>query len=488
MVIRSHIAGRLYHFAKPALKQRTGQLFAAVIAYYGLLVFCPSNLVYFVLTGAFLLAVIRITGSLTTGMFLTAIAVLPVNKIKSIDVPVLHHTLVELKTPDDLTYYVGISLSDALLAAALSVHVRLRIVNGRRVAYPSPLLYLVLFFVCGLVSALVSPITEISLYAAAQLFKACIAYAAASILWIGLADIPAVLSVLSGIAVFEIAWGTMQYVSGGNLGMFIESQAVGKLAGENTDLFRISGTFVDPDLYGTFILMVALALTVALIRRQLPDWLSRIAPWLIGGCAVAIIFTANRGLYLWGVLSVLTVVAVYRRRLTGFRLTRRIALWMAGVGALAIILVIPYTTERLVTLADFFSPIGSGTFRLQMVDATTRLGLDSPFGVGLLATPYYFATAFAGENLIFSVDYPHNLFFQIFAEMGIVGLVVFFAFLYRSFRPLFLKAADHPGAPLYFAALGYLTAAQFYPLFLDNMELFTLFLLLLGTAAAVADP
>ena len=117
-----------------------------------------------------------------------------------------------------------------------------------------------------------------------------------------------------------------------------------------------------------------------------------------------------------------------------------------------------------------------------MIQYSARLGLNNLFGVGLGMSPYHFAVNFPGENMIFGPDYPHNIFSQIFAETGIVGLVSFIVFLYLAFRPLFIKGLNVQNIHFYLAALAFVASACFYPLFIPLVELTSFFFLYLGIA------
>jgi len=106
-----------------------------------------------------------------------------------------------------------------------------------------------------------------------------------------------------------------------------------------------------------------------------------------------------------------------------------------------------------------------------MITSSLRLGFEQIFGLGIGTSPMYLATKSLQEHPIYGPDFPHNLFMQIFAEVGIVGLCVFVLFVYIAFRNFFLNRAAARSKPFYVASLLYFISSLFYPLTFDGIEI-----------------
>ena len=115
-----------------------------------------------------------------------------------------------------------------------------------------------------------------------------------------------------------------------------------------------------------------------------------------------------------------------------------------------------------------------------MVNYSVKLGMSHLNGVGINLSPYFFATKFTQDQFIFDPTFPHNIFSEIFAETGIIGLVLFFLFIYLTLRNHFnLKTRINIFAV---GSIVYLISAQIYPIFLNQPELSSFLFLYLGLA------
>jgi O-antigen ligase len=293
------------------------------------------------------------------------------------------------------------------------------------------------------------------------------------------------ISIAASFTIFESVWGLLQFILRGNLGRYIESYnnayTYGKVAWENSNLLRASGTFVDPDLFGTFMFMHFVLFFYLLLTSEHSR---KFEKTLYGLCAIlsgaSVFITGNRALYICFVLSFVGILIMTKKARYIISFIKK------PIGLLIIVVLVsvlfPYVSTRMQNLFAIFSE-GSGTFRVQIAEYAARLGFFNLFGVGLATSPYHFALEFPGAQVIFGPDYPHNLFFQVFAETGILGLVAFLGFLYFAFRPLSVGRRNTTYIYFYFATIAFLISACFYPLFVPLVELPSFFFLYLGIAA-----
>jgi O-antigen ligase len=75
-------------------------------------------------------------------------------------------------------------------------------------------------------------------------------------------------------------------------------------------------------------------------------------------------------------------------------------------------------------------------------------GLDKPlWGWGTGSSPYLM---FGGDSKM----YPHNIFVELFCELGLIGLVIFCYFLYTAFKEFyFALRLSVPGSPLFYGLI-----------------------------------
>lgn len=263
---------------------------------------------------------------------------------------------------------------------------------------------------------------------------------------------------------------------------------------------RIAGPLGDPNFFAQILVMlVPLALYTAWHERGLAGRTLAFASAAVA--AAAVVLTYSRG----GALALATVVAL---SLASRRIPVRQA---AAVGAAAVLLLLlfapPDFARRLMTLeqvlpgaeTEVLRPDSSFQKRRLLVGAAWRMFLDHPvLGVGAGNYTVHFdeyadevGSAAREYEDPGELHYPHNLYLEIAAETGLVGLAVFAAAVaaalvaLRRARTAFLAAGDGRTAALArgfeTALVGYLVSGLFlhghFPRYLW---------LLLGFAAALA--
>jgi O-antigen ligase len=405
-------------------------------------------------------------------------------KGKSFSLLILPKEMVRMNIQRDLVYYFPLTVSDFYLLVYFWLHFRKKETTRLPTASRSLIMCLVLFFLLNAVSVLWSEQYIVSLLSVVILFKFMMLFLLPGFVHFTSDVIKKMISVVTAFTIFESAWGFLQYIIRGNLGRYIESYnnayTYGKVAWENSNLLRASGTFVDPDLFGTFMFMhfvLFFFLFLTSGRR------AKFEKALYGLCAIlsgaSVFITGNRALYICFALSLVCILIMTKKVRYIISVIRKPIGFLTIAAVIAVLF--PYVSARMQNLSAIFSE-GSGTFRLQIADYAARLGFSNIFGVGLGTSPYRFALDFPGATVIFGPDYPHNIFFQIFAEVGISGLVAFIIFIYLAFRPFFLPGKKSGHTYFYLAAGAYLVSACFYPLYIPLIELPSFFFLYLGIA------
>jgi putative inorganic carbon (HCO3(-)) transporter len=191
---------------------------------------------------------------------------------------------------------------------------------------------------------------------------------------------------------------------------------------------RLAGPIGDPNFYA-LILLVTVPLGLALLRTQLPGLLRCGLALAVAGTAATVLLTYSRGGAL--VLGLGCLVCMARWRVSGLHAV----LVVAAVGASMAIM--PNAVwDRLGTVLRPFQDLHevgqvvdtSVELRLGAQRVALEMFLDNPFvGVGAGNYPplYPAYSQQLGVTAVASEFYPHNLYLQVLAETGAVGLLAF---------------------------------------------------------------
>jgi len=276
-------------------------------------------------------------------------------------------------------------------------------------------------------------------------------------------------------AAFTGLVGLYQYISG----------HVGVAAWRDADLFgdlnRVYSTFANPNVFGAYLLM---AIPICLVMIHVSEtvlqklYFASISLLLILNLGL----TYSRGCYLALIAGFIVYILFMERRL--------ITLLTAGIVALPF--VVPVTMlERFLSIANLED--SSTAYRIFIWRATIRMLNDfwiSGLGQGIEAYnviyPYYMFS-----NV--SAPHSHNLFLQVFIELGIFGLIVFLLMLLAFFRAilgLFYKSNDKKTKSLlaaFFAAtIAFLIQGIFDHVFYNYRVMLTFFIFM-GIGSAIVN-
>jgi O-antigen ligase len=251
--------------------------------------------------------------------------------------------------------------------------------------------------------------------------------------------------------VFISSFSVHQYLTQNFLsdyGGFAEAEFM-NIAGETND-YRLSGPVGDPNFFAQVMVVLVLIGVERFMHDQ--NWFARI---LAGSCLVlstlTVIFTFSRG----------ATVAMALALVLFFLIARLKPAQVIAVLALGILLLLfapPTFFDRIFTIRDLFSP-GSGQIDLTSDRAIRGRASESltawsmvrqhPFlGVGLnnYTTLYQEYAKSLGLAPSAEPRAPHNLYLEVAAETGVVGLAAFLLMIGFAFRAIIaarraLKAA-----------------------------------------------
>lgn len=277
--------------------------------------------------------------------------------------------------------------------------------------------------------------------------------------------------ILAGIFVGSLS--VYQYLTGtfDNTYLGFAEAPVQNIVGE-TEGNRVAGPIGDPNFYAQ-ILVVLVPLAINRMVNEKSILLKLLAAYGVFIISLSILYTFSRG----GVIALLAALIA----LAFYRPPR---LWVTGILVAAVwvaLLLMPSTfMDRMSTVTDVLT--GEQDVRSEVsfrgrtseVLSAWYMFLDHPIlGVGANNYPVNYQTYARklGLDNRATLREPHNLFIQIAAETGILGLLVFGSILYYIFRCVYLtrkgftNIGDRDSFDLigaFSAALiGYLTAAMF---------------------------
>lgn len=470
----------LHYFLQPELR-----IFLTSLLFLGSLYFSPSNKFHFLLSLLYCASIYFITKKLRFALFCTFLLTLPFPKGKAIEFPLLTREENPRYALFDIIYFFPLYISDFYLLTLIYSYVRewripklkSRIVSH---AFISSLLFF-LFILLNLFNSARAIYPNVVFFSSLQLIKVFLVLHLPHLLKNDFLYLKKhFVQLITSLALFESGWGILQFLKGGPLGKDIESQLknfhFGIFSSENPDLLRVTGTFFEANMYAAFLLILITYLLYSLLShkhssRQLVLVVSALIFLLI-----AIVASGSRGTY--GLFFILAGTLLWRfRQHTASKFLYHKAKkhrQLIIIGLMVIgVLFSSYLSSRLYSLTDVLKPGGSLTYRYQMIQYALRMGSLHPLGIGLSLSPFYYATAFIGENFVFDTTYPHNLLIQIYAETGVIGFLIFSLFIYFS---LFKKTMTAYG----FAALALFLCLQLYPIFLNHPEVSTFLFVLLG--------
>lgn len=459
-------------------------VFIATIIFYFTLFISTSNRTFLLFGVVYFLALYIMFSDIKKALFLSFVATLPFAKGKTINFLLLPKELVIQNPLFDVDYSFPFYLSHLFLFLLAYVYIRRkkREKNGTKIH--KSLIFLFLFIYLTAMAAFFSLYPQVIALSALQLILLGFVFYLPKV-FANKKILREIVQVLAAFVIFQAIWVTLQRLSGGPLGLDLEvylpGEEFGVRARENIGIYRSSGTFFEPSILGTFMLMHFFFFLSLFLKKDLES--SRYRNLYIVALAAALIsmlFTASRGIYL--LLFVMTAVFIFFYKKTHnvvHALSRNLRKMLIVVIPI-IFIALPFVVARLASIGTLFGPTGSATSRIQLNQYAVRLAQTNPLGVGLNLSPYFFATAFPQEAFTFDPARPHNIFFQVLAETGFLGLVLFVLFIYFVLRAYLDSKDKLKNLEFFMATLAFLLGAQIYPIFTNHPEILSFFFLYLG--------
>lgn len=240
------------------------------------------------------------------------------------------------------------------------------------------------------------------------------------------AELVKTVSILSASLILVSAYGLYQNFTGNISAEWIDTEMFDSIAG------RVVSTFENPNMLGLYLILLLPIIAAGFVGEK--KWWNKpghIIAFAAG--AACLIYTWARGAWLGFIFATVVFLLMWNRRTMGVLL--------AGIVALPVL--VPFLPESIVSR---FSSIGNLTdtstnYRVYIWRGSVNMLSDywlTGIGVGGEAFnriyPYY---SFAG---IEKAPHAHNLFLQLFIEVGVFGFALFVAVLICLFQSGFTLA------------------------------------------------
>ncbi len=466
--------------------------------FYFSLFFSTSNKVTFLLSLIYLSVLYHFNRNLKFSIFLVLLSLLPFAKGKSLKILILSKQQIKRFALFDIDYYFPVYLSDFYFLLLVYIYIRGIITDGLNIKLKPkkklifPTISFILFIIVSLIRTFTNRHSDVVFLSSIQLIRLLVLFLlSANFVLSHKNELKAVTEIIASSLIFQSIWVILQKLNGGYLGKDLEVQLIPGLTGitatENPLQVRATGTFFEPSILGTFLLVNLSILGFVLFKKQISAKKRLIYLISLGLGSVAIILTGSRALYGLSFLTMSFLIIKYKSTirnrstqikaaLKNLNFRQRILLASSFLALLAVSL--PFFLQRLRSLPTLFTSDGSAQYRIQLNFYAIRLALQNFWGTGLNLSPYQLAVSFTGEKYIFDPAHPHNIFFQILAETGILGLASFFMFIYLIFRPILIKKQKVNRFTI--GALFFLICAQVYPIFLNHPEILSFLFLYSG--------
>lgn len=210
---------------------------------------------------------------------------------------------------------------------------------------------------------------------------------------------------------------------------------------EDTNDYRLSGPVGDPNFFAQVMVVLAILGIERLVHDKNP-LIKILAGWAAVVSTLTVIFTFSRGATIALALVIILFFWVYR-----LKPVHLVMVLILGIGMMSFV---PSTFyERILTLKDI---VPSSTGQINVREDSAIQGRASEnltawvmvmqhplMGVGLNNFPYLYQeyTKTLGLAPTATNRAPHNLYLEVAAEMGIVGLSVFLFMVWLAFRSIF---------------------------------------------------
>lgn len=444
------------------------------LLFYFLLYFNLNNKTLLGLFFAFLLIFLfRLKNSLIA-LFILYLLFLPFNKGKAFNFELIPAWL--LNTEEPYTYGFTITFADLAFLGLFALTLKEEFVNHwriKRLKLKKSDFFLFAFLLFVFISLFFSQFQIVSFLAFLKLVRIVAIYFLIQRLLFEPRARKFFPLVLATLVIFQGGWASLQFLFQRPLGRAIESisgtfSGYGHLAVEERTFFRAQGTFDHPNTLGSFLVTFLSFFLIQIFNSNQSENKRHLflGSFLIG--VLGLIFSASRAS--WGVFLVITgLIMLFLKHQGKLKVAPLMKRWSTWILLLVVIFLPLLILPRLEHLYTSLAEYGGVFYRTYLLEKAWLLAQESPLGIGLATFPAVLIQKFGFYTWPAPV---HNLWLEILVETGIFSLVAILLFLIFIYKRFFLELKNlrdrsefflKTGA--FFASLGFLGAAQFYPFF-----------------------
>lgn len=240
--------------------------------------------------------------------------------------------------------------------------------------------------------------------------------------------LPSVITILVSMLAFQSLVGFLQFLFRRNLGLMLESSLLnyqyGLTSTEDANIFRITGGYGHANMFAAVILALIPFLFV---------YRGKLIKIIAASSLINLLLTYSRAAWFIGFPSFVLIYLKYNID-TAKEYIFRNKIKIILLSYLAFLILIPVVSVRLQSVPVAFEENGSFSTRIKLIQESLSLILAYPFlGVGInnfqpaaSESPVTDVFAVNGYNAVTRI---HNLFFELAAQIGIPGLLIFCLFL-----------------------------------------------------------
>lgn len=221
-----------------------------------------------------------------------------------------------------------------------------------------------------------------------------------------------ILFFLSSVALFVIsAIGVGQYLFGKAELRWVDAGRFGNIGG------RVTSLFTNPNILSVYLLLYFPFSFRATFLHKNKGRMRFFYITTVISCVLCVLLTWSRGAWLGIALEVLLFLLFHTPK------SRRMTLRFSPLVLLTLPILPMNFRERFFSIVDLGE--SSIRYRLQTWQGTLRMIGSHPFGIGVGERAWYVIYPHFAISGTKTVMHAHNLFLQVVAELGIVGLIVF---------------------------------------------------------------
>ncbi|MBI3366730.1 O-antigen ligase family protein, partial [Candidatus Roizmanbacteria bacterium] len=292
----------------------------------------------------------------------------------------------------------------------------------------------ILFLFCSFFSFLFFPYSNV-LFGLISLVEIVLIYFLLRI-YINKENLKDISILLISMLIFQTIIGLIQFLLKHPIGTLVDTDIISRPFGytvsEEESLYRISGTFIHPNFFASFLLVA----TPFLIFAKNKNLILKVFTFL---SVIVLFFTYSRAAWIFFVvIFLITNINSIKNYLKSFR-----QVIIGGVmGLLLLVIFSPYLFSRLDTFSQAFTEKGSFGTRWKLYQEAGNIINQYPLtGVGLNQSLSEYTSSPVTDLFDYvkpSVFYRiHNSFLEIAAEVGLPAMIIFILFLVMVFWSYF---------------------------------------------------